>query len=313
MEMLKEPAILFFILGMASVFFNTKLEIPNGLSRFLSLYFLFAIGFKGGVSLAKSGVEVELLWCMLGGVLLSVSQALLISLGLAKLLPRADAAAIGATYGSVSAVTFVAGVTWLESLQMPYLGGMTAVLALMEAPAIVVALLWYNRHSGRPSHLKALLHESFFNPSVYLLMGSLIIGLISGPFGRDSVATFVFDLFRGLLCFFLMDLGIRSGHVVKKMELPAWLVVGGFVFPIIGASLAIVWSYVVGLSAPQAFLLTTLGAGASYIAVPAALQMAIPEARSGLYLTLALGITFPFNITVGLPLYWWVIKQLLPL
>ncbi|MCX7978404.1 MAG: sodium-dependent bicarbonate transport family permease [Bdellovibrionaceae bacterium] len=311
MDVFKEPAILFFILGVLSVFLNTKLEIPNGLSRFLSLYLLLAIGFKGGLSLSKTGLEKEFLLCLAGGVGIAMLQSAVIARFLGRFLGRADAAAIAATYGSVSAVTFVAGTTFLEGKGIEYSGGMTAVLAMMEAPAIVVALYHYGKCSGSGRISRGLLHESFLNSSVYLLLGSLLIGIISGPFGKEGVGTLVFDLFRGLLSFFLMDLGIRAGNAIRRMELPLWLVGCGICFPIIGATLAIGYSFFAGISAPQAFLLACLCAGASYIAVPAALQMALPEARPGVYLTLALGVTFPFNILLGIPIYWKVISWIL--
>ncbi len=307
MDILKEPAVLFFLVGVASVFLNTRLEIPNGLSKFLSLYLLFAIGFKGGLSLSKSGLSEDFFYCLTGGVLIAMFLPFLIYSLFSRFIAKADAAAIGATYGSVSAVTFVAGITWLDSHGIEAPGYMTAVLALMEAPAIIVALYLYGRSQSQRRLGRQILHESFFNSSVYLLLASLAVGFASGPFGKESVGTLVFDLFKGLLCFFLLDLGIKAGSTIKRLELPVSLILSAFFIPLVGATLAMGWCAFFSIPVPQAFLLVTMAAGASYIAVPAALQLAIPEARPGIYLTMAFGLTFPFNILIGIPLYWWIL------
>ncbi len=307
MDILKEPAVLFFLVGVASVFLNTRLEIPNGLSKFLSLYLLFAIGFKGGLSLSKSGLSEDFFYCLTGGVLIAMFLPFLIYSLFSRFIAKADAAAIGATYGSVSAVTFVAGITWLDSHGIEAPGYMTAVLALMEAPAIIVALYLYGRSQSQRRLGRQILHESFFNSSVYLLLASLAVGFASGPFGKESVGTLVFDLFKGLLCFFLLVLGIKAGSTIKRLELPVSLILSAFFIPLVGATLAMGWCAFFSIPVPQAFLLVTMAAGASYIAVPAALQLAIPEARPGIYLTMALGLTFPFNILIGIPLYWWIL------
>lgn len=309
MDILKEPAILFFILGIGSVFLKTGLEIPRGLSKFLSLYLLLAIGLKGGMSLARSGLENEFWLCLLGGlVLASLVPAIVYSL-FSRIVTREDAAGIAASYGSVSAVTYIAGTTFLDSQNVQYSGAMTAVLAMMEAPAIVVALYLYGRSTQQGRLSGKIFHEAFLNSSVYLLLGSLLVGVISGPFGKESVGTLVFDLFKGLLCFFLMDLGIKAGSSLIRLEIPLKLIVAAVLIPLGSASLAMGWSYLFGISAPQAFLLTTLAAGASYIAVPAALQLALPNAKPGVYLTMALGVTFPFNVIFGIPLYWSILNS----
>lgn len=316
MEILKDPPILFFILGILSVLVRSGLQIPAGLSKFLSLYLLMAIGFKGGLSLAKTGFTNEFLVCLVGGLLLS----LLVPIGLFHLLKRklgaANGAAIGATYGSVSAVTFVAATTWLENRGFEFSGSMIAILAIMEAPAIVISLFLAKSYSeegqSSSSHFSVsqLLHEALFNGSVFLLLGSVLIGYLSGPFGKESVGSFVIDLFKGLLGFFLLDLGIRSGRAILKMEIPLWLVFVAILTPLTSAGLALAWGYMWSVSPAQTFLLMTLAAGASYIAVPAALKTALPSANPGMYLTMALGMTFPFNILLGLPLYWWAVQSL---
>lgn len=310
MTALKEPAILFFILGVLSVFFKTRLEVSSGLSKFLSLYLLLAIGFKGGLSLSKSGISNEFFDCLVGGILIATILPIIVYFIFSRRFSSADAAGVAATYGSVSAVTFIAGVTWLESNNIEHAGFMIAVLALMEAPAIVVSLLLHGQKSGQKILNFKILHEAFFNSSVFLLLGSVLVGLISGPFGKESVGTLVFDLFKGLLCFFLLDLGIKSGMTIKKLQIPLWACIAAVLIPLMGASLSILWSVLFQISTPQAFLLTTLAAGASYIAVPAALQFALPQANPGVFLTMALGITFPFNIIFGLPLYWWILTAL---
>lgn len=312
MESLKEPAILFFILGILSVFLKTNLKIPEGLSRFLSLYLLMAIGFKGGLSLSKTGITIEFVYCLIGGILTACVIPTIVFFMLRKKLSTANAAGVAATYGSVSAVTFVAATTLLDSFSIEYSGSMIAILALMEAPAIMIALFLYGRNAEQSVRVSPskLLHEAILNSSVYLLLGSVLIGLVSGPFGKESVGHLVIDLFKGLLCFFLLDLGIKAGKTIRSLEMPAWLIPVALAIPLFGAGLAISYSYFLGISAPQAFLLTSLCAGASYIAVPAALRFALPEANSGIYLTMALGVTFPFNILIGLPIYWKIISAL---
>lgn len=311
MQILKDPPILFFILGLLSVFFKTGLKIPAVLTKFLALYLLMAIGFKGGLSLSKSGFSDEFLICLIGGILLSVITPVILFFILKKRLPAYDAAAIGATYGSVSAVTFVAATSWLENRDLEFAGFMIAILALMEAPAIIVSLFLSNRFSGQRSKLPlmSLAHEALFNGSVFLLMGSLFIGYISGPFGKESVGLFVLDLFKGFLGFFLLDLGIKSGTALKNLQIPIWIIPVGIITPIFSAGLALIWGHLFSINETQTFLLMTLAAGASYIAVPAALKHSLPKANSGIYLTLALGVTFPFNILVGLPLYWHLISM----
>lgn len=310
MEILRDPPILFFILGLLSVFFKTGLKIPSILSKFFALYLLMAIGFKGGLSLAKTGVTADFWDCLVGGLLLSIGAPIAIFLGLRKRLGYEDAAALGATYGSVSAVTFVAATTWLENRGLEFAGFMIAVLALMEAPAIIVGLILANSNPQAKGKIEfsKLLHEALLNGSVFLLLGSVLIGYLSGPYGAQSVGPFVLDLFKGFLGFFLLDLGIRSGTSIAKMKIPLWLVPVGVIVPLVSAGLALLWSVALSIPQTETFLLMTLGAGASYIAVPAALKDSLPKADAGLYMTMALGISFPFNILIGLPIYWELVK-----
>lgn len=310
MQILKDPPILFFILGLLSVFLKTGLRVPIVFSKFLALYLLMAIGFKGGLSLSSSGFSIEFIYCLLGGIFISIVTPFVLFHVLKKKLSIYDSAAIGATYGSVSAVTFVAATTWLDNRGLEFSGTMIAVLALMEAPAIVVSLFLVGKNSEQKSSISvgSLVHEALLNGSVFLLLGSVAVGYISGPFGKESVGAFVLDLFKGFLGFFLLDLGIKSGTALKKMEMPLWLVPVGIITPILSAMLALLWGVLFSISATQTFLLMTLAAGASYIAVPAALKHSLPKANAGIYLTMALGVSFPFNILVGLPLYWYLVN-----
>lgn len=310
MQILKDPPILFFILGLLSVLFNTGLRVPAVFSKFLALYLLMAIGFKGGLSLSNTGFSVEFIYCLIGGIIISIITPLILFYSLKNKISIYDAAAIGATYGSVSAVTFVAATTWLDNRGLEFSGSMIAVLALMEAPAIIVSLFLVGRYSQQKKSISIakLVHEALFNGSVFLLLGSVVVGYISGPFGKESVGAFVLDLFKGFLTFFLLDLGIKSGTALRKMEIPLWLIPVAILTPVFSALLALTWGFLFSVSATQTFLLMTLAAGASYIAVPAALKQSLPQANAGIYLTMALGVTFPFNILIGLPLYWYMVS-----
>ena len=313
MQILRDPPILFFILGLLSVFLKTGLKIPAVLTKFFALYLLMAIGFKGGLSLSRSGLSSEFFLSLAGGILLSLLVPVLLFFLLRRRLPVFDAAAIGATYGSVSAVTFVAATGWLENRGLEFAGYMIAILAIMEAPAIVVSLFLNSRNGGgqSKSSVLQLVHEALLNGSVFLLLGSLAVGFVSGPFGRESVGIFVLDLFKGFLGFFLLDLGIKSGTTIVKMQMPMWLIPVGVLTPLCSAALALLWGVIFSIGETEVFLLMTLAAGASYIAVPAALKHSLPKANPGIYLTLALGVTFPFNILIGLPLYWYVVTAVL--
>lgn len=311
MQVFRDPPILFFLLGLLSVFFKTGLRIPMVLSKFFSFYLLMAIGFKGGVSIFEAGLSSDFVYALSGGLFLSVLMPVLVFYCLKGRLSPDNAGALAATYGSVSAVTFVAASNWLEARGLNFSGSMIAVLALMEAPAIMVGLLLRNVYSQEKQKTKVgpILHEALFNGSVFLLLGSVVVGYVSGPVGAKSLSPFIWDLFKGFLGFFLLDLGIKAGTTIRRMAIPMWLLPVGVAIPIIGALLAFLWGRVSGIAPNETFLLMTLAAGASYIAVPAALKNALPRADAGLYLTMALGVTFPFNILIGLPLYWWIVNR----
>ena len=313
---LLNPPVLFFFLGLIAVWLKSDLEVPQPLPKFFSLYLLLAIGFKGGVELRHGGLSVEALSALAAALSLSVLIPLLAWRVLRQRLDAANAAAIAATYGSVSAVTFIAALSFLEQLAMPHGGYMVAALALMEFPAILVGVALYNRarRGGQPAAAAdswgKLLHEAVANGSVLLLVGSLVIGVLTGESGGQALKPYTTDIFRGMLCLFLLDMGIVSGRRLGQLRsLGAFPVAFALGMPVAGAALALLMASVLGLSAGDAFLLTVLAASASYIAVPAAMRNAIPEASPGVYVTLALAVTFPFNIVVGLPLYMAVIRQ----
>ena len=320
---LLDPPVLFFVLGLLAVFTKSTLRIPPSISKFLALYLLMAIGFKGGVSLSSSGLTVEVVLAIVGGMALSVLVPFTTYLMLKSRVGIINAAAIGATYGSVSAVTFVAGITWLESRKMIFGGHMIAVLALMEFPAIITGVYLAKRFgsaqkssasSSSTGGIKVghLLHEALFNGSIFVLLGSLVVGFLAGAKGAQSLHIFIYDLFKGLLGFFLLDLGLAAGKQIKKLKKAGVsLLAFAVLAPLAHATVALMWAHFTQMQVGDGFLFLILAASASYIAVPAALKMTLPEAEPGLFLSLALGITFPFNIIVGLPLYWQLVNSVL--
>jgi hypothetical protein len=317
---LLSPMVLFFALGLAAALARSDLSIPESVAKFLALYLMMAIGFKGGVAVAKSGLDGRLAAAMLAGVVLS---AIIPIIGYSLLratsrLPAIDAAAVAAHYGSISIVTFVAGTQVVTSLNLPYEGYLVAVAAVMETPAIMTALLIANkaRQAAAAEGQKVqkgesfgtLLHEIGLNASVVMLVGAFFIGWITGERGMKAVDPLVNGLFFGLICFFLLDMGLVAGRGLRdglrQLGLPAILF--GLYMPVISALLAAGMCLILGLSPGGAALLITLSASASYIAVPAAMRLALPEARPSIYLTLSLGVTFPFNLTLGIPFYVWL-------
>lgn len=309
LQQILEPAILFFILGFIAVLVRSTLSIPANVSQFLAIYLLMALGLKGGVSLSETQFTPVIIWTMIA----ATASAMLIPVGLFFLLKlrfsTANAAAIAATYGSVSAVTFLTAVSKLESAGIPYGGHMTACLAIMEAPSIIVSLFLYQKYSSDRTvklNLSHLVHESLFNGSVFILLGSLLIGALVGKEGASGVHLFVYDLFKGFLCFFLLDLGIHAGKQIREIPQKSLIVLFVFalVVPVFNAFLGFGISQALDLPKGDAFLLMTLMSSASYIAVPAALKTTLPQAQSSYFVAPALAITFPFNIIFGLNLYY---------
>jgi hypothetical protein len=304
---LMTPMILCFALGLAAALARSDLTVPEAMAKAMSLYLLFAIGFKGGVSVAGHGFDAQLGFSLLLGVILSfalpfVAYALLRSItGLSAL----DAAAVSAHYGSISIVTFVTATTVLSGRGIDAEGYMVAVAAAMEAPAIVSAL-WLAAKSGAGRRMDGRLwHEILLNGSIVLLVGAFLIGMATGDAGMVRIESFIVSPFQGVLCLFLLDMGLVAGRGLRGSRgvLGLGALAFGIVMPMIGAGFGLAAGLLVGLSAGGLALMMTLAASASYIAVPAAMRVALPEANPAVYLTLSLGVTFPFNLIVGIPAY----------
>lgn len=304
------PAFLFFILGIVAVKLKSDLEIPQNSSKFISLYLLFSIGFKGGQELSHETFSSEILWSMLLGIAISLLIPLYTFFILKRKLNIYDAGAIAAAYGSVSAVTFVTAVSYLDTQKLELHGHMVAIMALMESPAIIAGLILmsiYNKEENNQTNKLSVIKHSFTNGSVLLILGSLIIGLFANAKQAEGIKPFTNDIFKGFLAIFLLDMGITSGRKLTSF-------VGNGLFPLLfaifiplfnGCLFAMLSSFVTTDIANR-FVFAVLAASASYIAVPAAMKIAIPKANPGLYLPMALAITFPMNITFGMPLYFYM-------
>lgn len=304
------PTILFFILGLIAAFARSDLSIPAGGAKLMSLYLLLAIGFKGGSSLSEYGAHADMFFTIGIGVGLSFLIPF-IAFAFLRAMTRLDtmnAAAVAGHYGSISIVTFVAATSLLDLTGVQFDGYMIAVAAAMEVPAILSALWIANRFSGEGRMGAGLYRELLANGSIVLLVGAFAIGALTGEEGMTMIAPFVVTPFTGILCLFLLDMGLNAGRsvIANRHLLSGGLFAFGVVMPLIGALLALGLGTLAGLQDGSRFLLMVLSASASYIAVPAAMRIALPKAEAGVYLTLSLGVTFPFNITVGLPLYLWL-------
>jgi hypothetical protein len=308
LENLTNPALLFFVLGVFAVYVKSDLEIPAGSSKFISLYLLFAIGFKGGQELAHEEFSAEIMWSILFGISISVIIPFYSFFILRKKLNVFDSAAIAAAYGSVSAVTFVTAVSYLEMQQMTFSGHMVAIMALMESPAIIAGMLLLAKYTKSEDSgnikTKNVIHHSLTNGSVLLILGSLVIGLLASNEHAAGLKTFTNDLFKGFLAIFLLDMGITSGKKLNTLFKQGWFpFVFGIVIPLFNGIVVALASNMVTDSVSNRFMFAILAASASYIAVPAAMKIAVPQANPGLYLPMALGVTFPINITIGFPIY----------
>ena len=321
MQNFLDPAILFFVFGVLAGLVRSNLEIPAPISRFLSLYLLMALGLKGGYALAASGLTAE----VAVGLGLAICLALLVPvlgyLFLRRVLPPFDAVAVAATYGSVSAVTFMTAVGYLERVGIDYGGHMAAAMALMESPAIVLAVLMANALRARAARSAAgagpavaaaapgptpghVLRESLTDGAQLLLLGAMAVGLLTGEAGRAAMQPFSVDLFKGMLAFFLLDMGLLAARNLSGLRgRSPWLIAYGLLAPPVHASIALAMCALAGLPVGDTTLLMVLAASASYIAVPAVIRHAIPEANPTLYFGLSLGLTFPLNILLGIPLY----------
>jgi len=316
------PAVLFFVLGVLARVMRSDLKFPEGLSKGLSLYLLMAIGLKGGAELAKSDLGiafVSILVALALGFLLPV-----IAFGLLRLnrkISAFDAAAIAAHYGSVSAATFLTAVAFLEAAGIAHESYPIIMMVVMESPAIIVGLLlaaWVrgrasaaqagpgaSRPDGAGNNWGALLHEAFTNGSVVVLIGSMIIGAVASPAAMAKVYPFSHEIFMGVLCLFLLDMGMEAARRMGDFRRVGLSLVGfGVVMPLIGGTIGVlIGHFLLGFSTGGSLLVGILGASASYIAVPPAMRFGVPEANPSFYLTLSLGVTFPFNVVVGIPLF----------
>lgn len=301
------PIILSFALGVAASLARSDLSVPEAAAKALSIYLLFAIGFKGGVSVSSHGIDAKLGLTLLVGIILSAALPL-IAFALLQVmtkLSRLDAAAVAAHYGSISIVTFVAATSVLESSGITSEGYMVAVAAAMEAPAILSAL-WLISRGGDSRRMDGdLMREIMLNGSIVLLVGSFFIGWATGEEGLAEISSFIVAPFKGVLCLFLLDMGLVAGRGLRGGGgvLRPGVLAFGILMPIIGSLCGLGAGLLLGLSTGGVVLMMVLSASASYIAVPAAMRVALPEANPSIYLTLSLGVTFPFNLTLGIPLY----------
>lgn len=301
------PIILSFVLGLVAALARSDLTIPEAVAKGMSIYLLFAIGFKGGAGVAAHGVDATLIGTLIAGGVLSFTLPFIafFLLGILTKLSTIDKGAVAAHYGSISIVTFVAATSVLDSRGITSEGYMVAAAAVMEAPAIISAL-WLIARTGEGGKMEAgLYREILLNGSIVLLVGSFFIGLATGQDGLDMIAPFITAPFQGVLCLFLLDMGLVAGRGLRDSRgaLGGGAIVFGMLMPLVGSAFGLLAALAVGLSPGGAVLLMTLSASASYIAVPAAMRVALPEAKPSIYLTLSLGVTFPFNLTVGIPLY----------
>ncbi|MBU3539932.1 sodium-dependent bicarbonate transport family permease [Polynucleobacter sp. UB-Tiil-W10] len=309
-----DPAILFFIFGVFAGSVKSNLEIPPQISRFLSLYLLMALGLKGGFALHKSGFTSEIAFSLGLAVFLATIIPIIGYWILRRKLGAFDAAAIAATYGSVSAVTFITATQYLDQFNIAYGGHMAAAMALMESPAIILAIVLANKARAsvapdltskqEPAGIAKILHESFTDGAQLLLLGSMAVALISGDSGQKLMAPFSIDLFKGMLAFFLLDMGLMAARNFKGLKgKPPITLLYAIGSPLSHALLALALCKMIGLPLGNTILLMVLASSASYIAVPAVLRHALPEVNPALYMGMSLGITFPFNIILGIPLY----------
>jgi hypothetical protein len=307
LQNLLSPMVLFFVLGLLAVWAKSDLSIPEAVAKFLALYLLLSIGFRGGAEVSHHGLTAPLLMAIAAGVALSFCAPFIAyaMLRTATGLGATDAAAVAGHYGSISAVTFAAVTGVLTQMSVAYDGYLVAVAAAMETPAIFAALLIASRERNSDRGRGEFIREVAFNGSIFILLGSFAIGAITGEKGAAMMKPFILDPFNGVLCLFLLDMGLVAGRGLRQGWRYLSFPVASFavVMPLVGATIAAALSAMLGLSVGSTAILITLAASASYIAVPAAMRLALPAANPALALTLSLGVTFPFNLLVGIPLY----------
>jgi hypothetical protein len=312
------PPVLFFFLGMIAIFVKSDLEVPPPIPKLFSLYLLFSIGFKGGVELAKSGISQEVIFTILAAMMMACAVPIYTFFILKIKLDPYNAAAIAATYGSISAVTFITASSFLQQLGIAFDGYMVAALALMESPAIIVGLILVNLFTSKEGNADKeefnwgeVLQEAFLNGSVFLLVGSLIIGVLTGERGWKVLSPFTQDMFYGVLAFFLLDMGLVAAKRIKDLEKTGgFLISFAILVPLLNAAIGLGLAWFIKMPQGDALLFAVLSASASYIAVPAAMRLTVPEANPSLYISTALAVTFPFNIIIGIPLYQYGINLL---
>ncbi len=330
MQNFLDPAILFFVFGIAAGLLRSNLEIPPQIAKFLSLYLLMALGLKGGFALAASGLSPAIAASLLAGMIMAFVVPVLGYAFLKNRVPKFDAAAVAASYGSVSAVTFVTAMQFAESGGIAVGGHMAVAMVLMESPAIIVAIVLANMlrrqqvagtqdvrltaqgtlvsaspGNGNPAmSIREVLHESLTNGTHLLLLASLAIGFLSGESGKEMMKPFSADLFKGMLAFFLLDMGLVVANNLRDAKGKAPILLAYAVCsPFVHAALALLLAMLFRLPAGDAALLMVLSASASYIVVPAVLRYAVPEANPSVYLGLPIGVTFPINLLIGIPVY----------
>ncbi len=308
---LTNPTLLFFLLGILASAVKSDLEIPPTTSKFISLYLLFSIGFKGGQELAHSSFNSEILFSILLGLAVAATIPFYTFFILKQKLSIHDAGAAAAAYGSVSAVTFVSANTFLDIQGQDFGGHMVAVMALMEAPAIIVGVILigrYDKEESSKTSIGEIIRHSLTNGSVLMVMGSLVIGLIADTKQAEGIKPFTTDIFKGFLAIFLLEMGMITAKRFKAFRKYGWFVtLFALLMPIINGTAVAILSGTVTQDIGNRFMFAILAASASYIAVPAAMRLAAPKADPGLYIPMALGVTFPFNITIGMPLFYEII------
>lgn len=311
-ENITNPALLFFVLGIVAVYLKSDLEIPPNSSKFISLYLLFAIGFKGGQELSHETFTSEIAWSMVFGIGISCAIPLYTFFILRRKLDVFNAGAVSAAYGSVSAVTFVTAVSYLESQQLTLHGHMVAIMAIMESPAIIMGLLLvsiFNPNDKEVIQKRTAIKHSFTNSSVLLILGSLVIGYLASAKQAEGIKPFTNDLFKGFLAIFLLDMGVTSGRKLKALFSFGWFpLIFAIVIPVVNGCIVAMLSALVTHDITNRFIFAILAASASYIAVPAAMKISLPKANPGLFLPMALAVTFPVNITIGMPVYFLIVQ-----
>lgn len=319
LENFLNPPVLFFFLGLLAMFMKSNLHIPDQLSKFFSMYLLFSIGFKGGHELSITGFAMEHVWTLLAcGVMATVVPIYAFYLFRIKL-DIHNSAALAGSFGSISAVTFVTAGSFLHNIKVEYSGFIVAGMALMESPAIVLAVLLdrinnkrENGNSMETFSWRELLHEAFLGESIFLLLGALLVGYVTGEAGWKAEKPFTEELFKGFLSFFLLDMGLAAAKRFKELRSVGFFLIFISLFLVfINASLGIILVKVINMPLGDALMFTVLCASASYIAVPAAMKMSIPQANPSIYLSVALSIVFPFNIIAGIPIYYYILSNII--